>query len=248
MRIQIGNRVFTPRPVGILLTVLLLTACMALGSWQLGRAREKQGLLDAFAAGTRATVDLGGLDLDGLRRYQHVRIRGHYAPAHQILIDNMPSSVGSAGYRVLTPFVRADGRELVLVDRGWVPLGPSRSVLPDVTVDATERSVLGRLDTLPVPGVRVGAAESPGDSRWPRVLLFPRSEDLERVLGSRVAARIVLLDADLPDGYERVWRPSIGFGPERHLGYALQWFALALTGVVAFVAMNLRRTHDTSAP
>jgi surfeit locus 1 family protein len=144
--------------------------------------------------------------------------------------------------------VRADGRELVLVDRGWVPLGSSRSMLPDVTVDATERSVLGRLDTLPVPGIRVGAAESPGDSRWPRVLLFPQPEDLERVLGSRVASRIVLLDADLPDGYERAWRPSIGFGPERHLGYALQWFALALTGVVAFIAMNLRRTHDTPAP
>jgi surfeit locus 1 family protein len=78
--------------------------------------------------------------------------------------------------------------------------------------------------------------------------LFPQPEDLERVLGSRVASRIVLLDADLPDGYERAWRPSIGFGPERHLGYALQWFALALTGVVAFIAMNLRRTHDTPAP
>ena len=244
MRIQVGNRVFTPRPVGVLVTVLLLAACLALGNWQLGRAREKQALLDAFAAGTRSTVELGGLDVDGLPRYQHVRVRGHYVPGHQVLIDNMPSSRGFAGYRVLTPFVRADGRELLLVDRGWVPLGASRSALPDVAIDAADRSISGRLDTLPVPGVRVGTAETPGDARWPRVLLFPRHEDLERVLGARVAARIVLLDPDLPDGYERAWRPSIGFGPGRHVGYALQWFALALTGVVAFVAMSLRRTDE----
>ena len=30
------------------------------------------------------------------------------------------------GYRVLTPLVRAGTRRLLLVDRGWVPLGPSR--------------------------------------------------------------------------------------------------------------------------
>jgi surfeit locus 1 family protein len=247
MRIQVGHRLFTPRPVGIVLTLALLGACIGLGNWQLGRAREKQALLDAFAAGAESTVDLAGVDVAGLARFQHVEVRGHYAPERQVLIDNMPSSVGVAGYRVLTPFVRADGREAVLVDRGWVPLGASRSVLPDVSVDARDRRIRGRLDALPVPGVRVGEAAAPGDSRWPRVLLFPRFEDIETVLGTRVAERIVLLDADLPDGYQREWRPSIGFGPERHVGYALQWFALGLTGVVAFVAMSLRRTREASA-
>jgi surfeit locus 1 family protein len=142
---------------------------------------------------------------------------------------------------VLTPLLRDDGRGLLLVDRGWVPLGDSRQQLPDVAVGDEPRVVRGRLDTLPVPGVRMGEAEVAGDRSWPRVLLFPELADIERALGAHIAPRIVLLDPDLPDGYERRWRPSIGLGPERHFGYAFQWFALAATVVVAFVAMSLRR-------
>ena len=56
----------------------------------------------------------------------------------------------------------------------------------------------------------------------------PRSPTSSSRLARASHARIVLLDADLPDGYEREWRPAIGFGPERHFGYALQWFALAV--------------------
>jgi surfeit locus 1 family protein len=129
----------------------------------------------------------------------------------------------------------------VLVDRGWVPLGATRAALPDVAVHTLEREVSGILDVLPIPGLRVGPAATPDDAGWPRVLLFPTEADVEAALGVDVEARIVLLDADLPDGFERHWRPSLGFGPERHLGYAIQWFAFALLAAVLFVSLNLRR-------
>jgi surfeit locus 1 family protein len=73
------------------------------------------------------------------------------------------------------------------------------------------------------------------------VLLFPTEADVESVLDTDVESRILLLDAGVPDGFERRWRPALGFGPERHLGYALQWFAFALLTVVLFIALNLRR-------
>jgi surfeit locus 1 family protein len=129
----------------------------------------------------------------------------------------------------------------VLVDRGWVPLGATRAELPEVAVDGGEREVAGVLDGLPVPGLRVGPAAVPGDSGWPRVLLFPTEADVESALAADVESRIVLLDPDAPDGFERSWRPSLGFGPERHLGYAIQWFAFALVAVVMLIALNLRR-------
>jgi surfeit locus 1 family protein len=66
---------------------------------------------------------------------------------------------------------------------------------------------------------------------------------VENALGAHVENRILLLDPAAPDGFERVWRPSLGFGPERHLGYALQWFALALVAVVAFVALSIQRVE-----
>jgi surfeit locus 1 family protein len=153
----------------------------------------------------------------------------------------MPSQAGRPGYRVLTPLRREGNETLLLVDRGWVPLGDSRAVLPAIPVSAAQRAVSGRLDTLPEPGVRVGAAGVPGDRDWPRVLNFPRQQDLEQALGERVESRIVLLDPAAADGYERAWRPAMRFGPERHLGYAIQWYALALAVLVAFIALSLRR-------
>jgi surfeit locus 1 family protein len=149
---------------------------------------------------------------------------------------------------VLTPFVRPGSAKLLLVDRGWLPLGLSREKLPDVTVTGELRETGGRLDQLPVPGVRIGAADVPGDRHWPRVLFFPRVADLEQALEAPVESRIVLLDADRPDGYERVWRPALEFPPERHLGYAVQWFALAVVAFVIFVALSVKQISPPDTP
>lgn len=241
MSLRIGNRSFEPRTWAVVLTAALLAAFVSLGWWQVGRAREKQAMIESFARGTMTSVVLTGVTVDELPRYQHVSVEGRYDPDHQVLLDNMPSSTGQPGYRVLTPFRRTEGDKLLLVDRGWVPLGASRAQLPTIRVDANARTVAGRLDHLPVPGVRIGAAQAPGETGWPRVLNFPTPADLETALGAPVEARIVLLDASNPDGYERVWRPSLGFPPERHLGYAIQWFALALVLIVIFIALSLKR-------
>ena len=256
MSMRIGNRVFAPRAWAVLLTAAGVGLFASLGSWQVGRAHEKQALVESFRHGADTNVDLGpGIAFDSLPRYQHVRATGHYEPGRQVLIDNMPSSSGKPGYRVLTPLRREGAGRLLLVDRGWVPLGASRETLPDVQVTATNRTVAGRLDGLPAPGVRVGEAGVPGDTRWPRVLNFPRQADLELALGEPVEARIVLLDPVQPDGYERAWRPAMQFGPERHYGYAVQWFAFAIVALVIFVSLSLRRVDagpssatDTPAP
>lgn len=248
MSLRIAGRVFAPRPWAVLLTAAALGAFVSLGWWQIGRGREKQALVESFARGTQSSVELADdVAVDDLPRYQHVRAVGHYEPARQILIDNMPSQAGRPGYRVLTPFVREGAERLLLVDRGWVPLGQSREQLPRIDdVSADRRAVAGRLDQLPAPGVRVGEAGTPGDRRWPRVLNFPQPADLEHALGRPIESRIVLLDPAAPDGYERVWRPSLNFGPERHLGYAIQWFALAIVALVLFVALSLQRDARVS--
>ena len=248
MRLVIGQREFAPRPWAALATVPVLALFVSLGFWQIDRAEEKRNLVTEFAAGREILTVGPGVDIADLPRYQRIRLAGRYDPGRQVLLDNMPSAGGAPGYRVLTPLIRADGGGIVLVDRGWVPLGPSRDELPDVAVHGGERLVSGRLDRLPVPGLRLGsAAASEEEKEWPRVLNFPLRAEVEGELGVPVAERIMLLDAELPDGYERKWQPSAGFGPARHLGYAIQWFALALTLVVLFVVLSLRPVSDKEA-
>lgn len=217
-----------------MLPVLALLAW--LGTWQLHRAAEKRALFELFAHGTDATHPLPLPGAPVLPRYSHVRVSGRYVPGRQVLLDNMTHD-GRAGFRVLTPLERDDG-STVLVDRGWVPLGRTRADLPDVAVGDAPRAVLGRVDLLPRPGIEL--ATPPDGTGWPRVLGWPHLEQLARVLGRRPYPQIVLLDPSEPDGYVRAWQPS-EFPPERHLAYAVQWFALALTLVAIWFVVHLRQ-------
>lgn len=239
MALRIGSRVFAPRLFFVLVALALLSGFLALGFWQLDRMHEKQVLFAAFEAGSSRLERLSGIEPAQAERYTRVMAVGRYDSTHQFLLDNM-THAGRVGYRVLTPLNVGEG-DTVLVDRGWVPLGATREVLPDVTVPENARSVVGRLDDLPAAGIDLPQA-SPitPTGGWPRVMSYPHLGDLQGALGRPLQARIILLDAAQADGYVRAWQPST-FPPERHLGYAITWFALAATVAVLFVALNLRR-------
>jgi surfeit locus 1 family protein len=246
----VGNRRFEPAyfPGGVL-ALLGMALCGRLGMWQLDRAEDKRTLIAAFDSGSTQVMAIGDGKLQALPRYQSIEVSGRYDPERQVLLDNMPSARGQPGYRVLTPLQR-DGGEWVLVDRGWVAGGRTRQQLPDVTVGAGPRIIRGRLDDLPRPGIRLQAAASAGDpaaGKWPRVLNFPEHAELTTVLGRSLAQRILLLDPSQPDGYERTWRARFRVGPERHLAYAVQWFALLAAILVTFLVVSFKKVVPADA-
>ena len=240
----------SPLPVTVLATALFVAACIALGYWQLGRAREKQALIDGYAHGDARIVEVTSRPLGGLARYQAVSARGSYEPQRQVLLDNMPSADGRPGYRVLTPFRRTGAASLLLVDRGWVPLGESREQLPAIEISDAPREIVGRVDGPPAPGLRLQAADESRDAAWPRVMNFPTTDELTAALGEPVEPLIVLLGPQAPDGYDRRWQPALRMTPARHVAYAIQWFALAIIAVIVLIAASLRhgRTQDRAAP
>jgi len=233
---------------GAALTVFGVAFFSWLGFWQLDRADQKQQLLAQYEAGQQTELDLTATDnnsarADSLSRYQRVRVSGHYDPAHQILLDNMPSHTGRPGFRVLTPMQTSAG--WLLVDRGWLPLGATRAELPNISVSDAERNITGMLDALPKAGITLESAPIAADAPWPRVLSFPTHADLERQLGHKLIPNALLLDPSHPDGYERVWEAHLGFKPERHIGYAVQWFAFAAVAVIIFILLGFRTKKAT---
>ncbi|MGH8262128.1 MAG: SURF1 family cytochrome oxidase biogenesis protein, partial [Steroidobacterales bacterium] len=101
-------------------------------------------------------------------------------------------------------------------------------------------TIRGRLDELPVPGIRLAgpsAEAMPGP--WPKLMNYPAWPELAAAYGPGLYPRILLLDRDQPDGFTREWTPP-GFGPERHIAYAIQWFGLALTVAVIYAVLNFR--------
>jgi surfeit locus 1 family protein len=246
--IKFGSRIFAPRLFTTLLTLALIVLLVSLGRWQLRRADEKRALFDSFAAGTDATqlIELG---TPAVKRYQHVEAGGHYDETRQVLIDNMMNAE-HAGYFVITPFALSGGG-WVLINRGWVPLGNSRAERPVISVAGDARKVRGRADHMPSPGIQMGTKAELAPP-YPVVAAFPSRAEIAGLLHESswtAATDLVLLDPGEPDGYVRNWSAP-GFPPMRHIGYAVQWFALALTLAVIYVVTNLRRSGaaDRAAP
>ena len=244
-QLRIGTRLLHVQPLMAALTVAAALGCVLLGRWQWQRADEKRLQLAAFAAGNQQLLTLGGHALADLPRFALVEFQGRYDAGHQFLLDNI-SHGERAGYEVLTPLLLPDGRTL-LVNRGWLPLRDGgRARLPDIALaDAPPlQSLRARVDELPGSGLAAGRAPPSTDGRWPKLTSFPTTAELGAALGRSIEPRQLLLAADQPAGFLRDWQPpNPGFGPERHIGYAIQWWGFAVLAVVLYFAVNLKRSR-----
>ena len=245
MPIQVGNRTFEPRVFTTLLAIGLIAMLVSLGRWQLHRAEEKRVLFDSFAA---ASVAARPIDQQTAKvpRYSRVEAAGSYDATRQVLIDNMVEGE-RPGYFVITPFA-LQGGGWVLVNRGWVPLGQTRADRPAIPVADSLRTIRGRADNLPSPGIKMGVP-APLAPPYPVVAAYPTRAEVAQLLKESSwvsAADLILLDAGEPDGYVRNWAPP-GFPPMRHIGYAEQWFGLALALGVIYLVTNFRRTKVVTA-
>jgi surfeit locus 1 family protein len=230
---------FRPGGVGTLLLLLLLPAFLGLGLWQLQRADSKATQFAAFRAKASSPALIGWPE-DDPPRYSHVQLAGRFLPDQQFLLDNMTHE-GRNGYHVLTPFVLSHEPRWLLVNRGWIPADADRAELPDVGVAGHHRTVAGQLDLLPRPGLDLGPAPTGG--AWPQVVFFPDMAELAARLEQPLLGYQLLLDADQAGGFVRQWGPR-SMAPEKHLGYAVQWFGFAVTLVVMYVVLGMRRARS----
>ena len=238
-----GARFGTWLAVGALL--VLAGLFVTFGRWQWDRAAESRARAERFesAAGAEVLTSAPPSLADGVDRFRRLDVGGAYVANRQVLLDNVVHD-GVAGYQVLTP-LRADaGSPLLLVNRGWLPAGPDRRVLPDVAIGGARRQVRGRLDSLPRPGLRLPGS-LPDAPQQVTVLSYPDAADLAALLGEPVHDYQVLLDPSEPDGYLRDWHAP-GLAPERHLAYAGQWFLFAAGAVAAAAVIAVRALRAAS--
>lgn len=225
-----------------ILVLLMLGVFVALGTWQLQRKFEKEDILkDEQVNGKAVAVDVPlGLDDYSHWRYRPVVTSGRYLPEQQFLLDNQIRD-RVVGYNVLTPFLMSSGF-IVLVDRGWVPQAESRSIYPVIDVANDMRTIRGELYTPFEEGLRLGTVDNDIEG-WPRLIQYIDYEQLTERLKKSLLPVIVRLDPSMSDGYRRDWQ-AVAFGPERHLGYAVQWYALAGAMLVIFIILVRKKKKE----
>jgi surfeit locus 1 family protein len=228
-----------PRLALVLLGLCLALAFAALGRWQWQRGEEKAALLAAWDAALRAPDSALGRAVaaaDDLP--QRVQGEGRFH-GPWILLDNQRHQgvVGLRAYRALE--VCCEGHS-VLVDLGWRPWEEGRR--PPAPVDLPDPAALaGLLVPWPGQGIALGRTDwTPSTDNAVLLLRIDRAE-LEQNLGMTLAPRVLRLDPDAAFGFARDLEalPNT-LPPERHRGYAVQWFALSLTVLIVTAVLLWR--------
>lgn len=225
-----------------LLAVCFITFLTSLGFWQLARAKQKTLLLRSFAERIQhpplTSSDLNQQKERDLRFYR-ASLSGHFDNQHTLLLDNKIYQ-RQVGYEVFTPFM-ADGLSTpILIDRGFIPMGDSRDHLPVIQAITGQVTLVGLLN-LPPAYVALGQATELSSTHWPLRVEFINLTTLSPFLAFQPFHYLLSLDPKNPAAYALEWK-IVSVGPERHLGYAVQWFALALTLLIISIVLNHRQT------
>ena len=239
--IHIRDWRFTFRPATAAVALAGVVAMVLLGNWQTRRAEQKlavQEQLDARAQGPVQSLPSREIAASG---YVHgrVSVRGEFAAQHTLFVDNRVLR-GLAGFHVVTPLRVGHSDMHVLVNRGWVALGPTRAKLPQVRTPAGEVEIDG-IAVIPPERIYELSAESGTGSVVQNLVLARAAERT----GLKLQPIVIQQTNDTADGLERTWeRPDAGVNTNR--AYALQWYALGVLIVVLYFTLNLRRHRDPS--
>ncbi|MBD2857560.1 SURF1 family protein [Spongiibacter sp. KMU-158] len=210
--------------------LLILPVLLSLGSWQLRRADEKALILaQAESLQQQPPVAIG--KLEKFENYRPVTATGVFDSQRYWLMDNRIFQ-GRFGYEIIALLKLADGREL-LVDRGWVAGSQDRNILPEVGFPEGEVTLRGELYK------GLGKNYSTGfeaEKKWPRRQQWLEIETLQQEFPTLLPT-MLRLDAADANAFA-VQRLVVNVSPQKHTGYAVQWFAMAFVLSVIFILRN----------
>lgn len=231
-----------------LLGLLAAGVCARLGAWQLARLGEKRALNAAMRAGLEAPplalASGATLPDDSSLVRRVVEARGRWDRERELLVAGGLVREVPVAHLVL-PLVLGSG-EAVLVDRGTLPAEEASAADLSRYADSGLVTVRGWAEPMRrgagPPGPR-SLAPAPGTSRLRLSARALDAESLAARLPYRIAGVVLreLPAAGAPAGLGR--RPPAALDENVHLGYAVQWFAIAavVLGGAAMLAARERR-------
>ncbi|MDI5933090.1 SURF1 family protein [Halomonas kalidii] len=207
----------------------LVVLGLMLGVWQWERAAEKR---DHLARLETAPQQMAPRDRppEGAR----VTLSGEYLPDQTLFLDNRTLDV-RLGVAVLTPLRGDDGR-LWLVQRGFLATGTTRDT-PSVTTPGGPVTLEGDWQPAGDGGPLFGPNRE--GRRLQQIDLAAWSLDFAHDGWLHLASG--------PGQLDSWWTPSV-IPPARHLGYAVQWWGLALAALAVMLIGGRRLSRDRDEP
>lgn len=227
------------RPTLIMLPVL--AALIGLGIWQLQRLEWKEGLIEAArerASAPPVSLQQALSEYPESLEYRRVRVRGRFDHANEVYLFTKPQGDGP-GYNVITPLVREEGPP-VLVERGFVPQDMR---LPETRPEGQVQGEVKITGLLRTP--QEGTLFTPPPDEEKRIWYARNVAAMTHAAGVPGAPPVIV--AAGPEATPEAGWPRGGTTPvefvNRHLEYALTWFALAAVLAVIYFVWHGVRGH-----
>ena len=229
LKLNIGRLIIRVDYTALLFGVILLGLLICLGVWQVGRAHEKFNLNEQWlkrAQMPAITPEELLADSDSTQReYRLLAWEGQFHPKAYLLLNNRLYN-GRLGYQVVALMGSSIG--LVPVNLGWMPANAPYSRLPEPKLPEGIVYVSGRVH-IPSKKVLFADKQLPPEQLPVSVeTLYWKgwTETLGELMGTSVFPYLVQIDPQSPYALATEWQDPKQ-ATAHHVGYAVQWFAMA---------------------
>ncbi len=224
-----------------IISIILFSILVYLGTWQIGRAIHKINISKLMRQkATEMPIQLAAIAQQDLanNRFTPVFLDGVFLNNFTFLLDNQMYQ-HKPGYRILTAAQSPSLNKLVLIDRGWVAWGSSRTTLPSIKEIYGFKHVTGIINTIPTGIVLQKDVFKPTDT-WPVVIQSLDYKFISNALQHNVYDFVVQLQNHDLTSYDII-PIEIGVSSNKNIGYALQWYFFAVLVVIYYLITNLKK-------
>jgi surfeit locus 1 family protein len=229
-----------------LVTLLLFPLFVYLGFWQLDRANEKKlSETNATTRKSQETIFLKDLmpspEAMAAIRYRTLQVTGTFLNEQTLLLDNQILKTNkhtAVGYQVITPFQPAGSHQLILVNRGWIPLGKNRETLPIIPPIHHPITLSGTINQ-PSNGLSLALPQKSIVPEYPKRIQVIDYTKLATELKQDIYPFLLTLKPGDPSGFQMMplfFKLSV----ERHIAYAVQWFMMSLAVLIYYGVVHCR--------
>lgn len=233
----------------ILILLTLFPLLVYLGFWQLHRAEQKEIWLAhlkqqqampplAFLPWIRDHVDIQPDVLQQRYKFTRFKIKGRFDQRY-FLLDNQILN-GKTGFRIIQYFQLDNSDIAILIDRGWVQQNRQRSNWPVIDTPMQQLTLSASMYQVP-SGLVLKQTEL--NKGWPKLIQTIDGGELAH-LGPTHTLPIVLQLQDFEPGVLEFVPAKLPIQPSKHLGYAVQWFTMAMVLLISLFLMNLKRKQN----
>ena len=226
----------------LMIFLVFQTLLNELGFWQLNRAKQKQYRIAQLERGSQSVVtDLSTITQQQIAQFQSVDLLSELVGYHILLLDNKIDNK-RPGYHVLHVAKDKLSGKQFLVNRGWVYAGHDREQFPDIDLPNSPWQVSARIYPVAAEAISTASAAIEDSRDFIRLPVLDQKTLAE--IESRLKVTLEPYVLRLNEGSESALKINwmwTNMPPEKHLAYAVQWFALALALLIVSLIVCIKK-------